>query len=592
MPEQNRYSLDSSTPSQATRHRVRKNQTQSPQTEGARRWILQAVLCGMPVCGFSLGCGSGQVPEVSSHDASPQNFTDVSQDDAAIAFHSPSDKPSKQGEVNRNAYAVNTASFGDGLQSTSQNTNRGSSSTALTAVSQSTASVARQWMDAVIERYRKAASYSDTGFVRLSYRRLGERFEDKAPLAVQFIRGKSLHVQAYASEMVIVDGSLQATITDPLTNDMDGQVLRNKLTAGRFGLADIYADPEWTHFASAGLGGPSPQLELLLSDKPLAGLFEGKAELSMGPVESLVTNASDATAAGPATSVTQECQTLVIETEGLVYRLWIDKSSGLLRRIELPSASAGLAADPAVTDVQLAIELEAARFSTLGLESFQFQSAPSNESAPSKKVAPKFVRSFVPLPPPLISDLLGRPLPEFALSDVNGRLLASERGSDRKMTVLLWIADHPASRMAASQLQIVADTREAKGQKDCRIAVVMAEPQAPPLQPTADTLVAPSAANPTGAMLRSWRVGLPFAEDVKAVGRDTFKIAEAPTLVVIGPSGVVDWFQPRVGPDLAVSLPMLLDDLAAGKTVGKDLRAQYEKDQQTYRQLLSDAAAK
>jgi hypothetical protein len=586
MPEPIQYSLDSSTPSQATRQRVRKNQNQSPQTKGARRWILQAVLCGMPVCGFSLGCGSGQVPEVSSQNASPQNLTDGSQKDAAVVFHSPSDKPPKQGDVSQNANPVSNVPFGVGLQSTSQNTNRSPSPTPVTAVSQTTASVARQWMDAVIERYRKASSYSDAGYVRLSYRRLGERFEDKAPLAVQFIRGKSLHVQAYASEMVILDGDLQATITDPLTNNMDGQVLRNRLTAGRFALADIYADAEWTHFASAGLGGPSPQLELLLSDKPLAGLFEGKAELSMGPVESLATNPSQATAADPAATLTQECQTLVIETEGLVYRLWIDKSSGLLRRIELPIASAGLAADPAVTDVQLSIELDGARFSTLGPEAFRFQAVPRNTSVP------KFVRSFVPLPPPLISDLLGQTLPEFALSDASGRLLASERGSDRKMTVLLWIADHPASRMAASQLQMVADTREGKGQKDCRIAVVMAEPQAPPAQPTSDTLVAPSAANPTGAMLRSWRVGLPFSEDVKAVGRDTFKIAEAPTLVVIGPSGVVDWFQPRVGPDLAVSLPMLLDDLAAGKTVGKDLRAQYEKDQQTYRQLLSDAAAK
>lgn len=448
--------------------------------------------------------------------------------------------------------------------------------TPATTVSLTTAANARQWLDAVIDRYRQAIKYFDNGYVRLVYRRLGERHEDTAPLAVAFHRGRSLQVKAYAAELLASGGRFQAIVNDPLTDNFDNQVVDRPLASKNISLAEIYADPELTHFATAGLGGPAPQLELLLSEKPLAGLFEGSAKLSVGKVETLQT--AGASGETPRTST---CQTLEITTDSMVYRLWIDTQTGLLRRIELPPEAAGLGIDPAVTDVRLTIEIVGAQFELPRGESFQLP----RERLTGTGI--KRVRTLVPLPPPIISESLGRSFPDFKLLGPDGGLLVSEQGSDRPTTVMLWIADHPASRMAAAQLQIVADAREAAGKKDARILVVMAEPRL-----GSDTLVAPGGGGFTGNLLRSWNIGLPFANDVKAVGRDIFKVAEAPTLAVIGPSRVLDWFQPRVGPEIAVQLPLLLEDLAGGKEVGKEIRSQYEADQQTYKKLLAEAAPK
>lgn len=517
-----------------------------------------AWLAGMPLLGLFAGCDAGQVASNGSPDVlteyAAQNGTEKDAENAELI-----PTGAKPGNF------TNVTSRGEpaGPQR--------STKTTATPVSMTIKADARQWLDAVIDRYRQAQRYSDSGYVRLVYRRLGERHEDKAPLSVAFARKQALHVNAYAAELLAAGGRFQAIVNDPISNNFDGQVVDRALEAKNISLTEIYADPELTHFATAGLGGPAPQLELLLADKPLAGLFEGSAKLSLGVVERLQTTGS---------TQTIECQILEINTESLVYRLWIDTQTGLLRKIELPSEAAGLDADPAVTDVRLTIEMENAQFDVPASKSFQL---------PTQRLTGpgiKRVRTLVPLPPPIISEQLGKLVPNFRLTSPDGRLIITEQGSDRPTTVMLWIADHPASRMAAAQLQIVADAREAAGKKDARMLVVMAEPSS-----KSDTLIAPSSGGATGDLLRSWKVGLPFVDDTKAMGRDVFKIAEAPTLIVIGPGGVLDWFQPRVGPEMAMQLPLLLDDLATGKEVGKEIRARYEADQQTYKKLLAEAAS-
>jgi hypothetical protein len=423
----------------------------------------------------------------------------------------------------------------------------------------------------MIDRYRTARAYSDSARVVLRYRRAGQRHEDSAPLSVAFQRGERLCCRAYAAEISIVRGTVKASIADDVTGNMDGQLLVRQLDHTDLTLADVYFDPELTHFATAGLGGPAPQLELLLSNNPLSGLFAGSATLTLGSTEQI----------GGA-----DCQAVVVEADSMRYQFWIDRREGLLRRIELPPAAAGLELDTAVSDVRLTIELQQARFAADEETSFDLSESFARRD-PLKRV-----RSFVPPPPPIISDLLGRRPADFTLNDPDGRTLASskvdgENGANAAgggITAMLWIADHPASRMAASQLQRIADARRAAGKNDCRFMIVMSEPVIHD-----DTLVAPKRDSETGNLLRSWKVGLPFADDTAAAGWSVFKIREAPTLVVLGPDGLVDWFAPRVGPEMATHLPMLIDDLAAGKKVGQLMRDQYEAAQQLYAKLLLQA---
>lgn len=412
---------------------------------------------------------------------------------------------------------------------------------------------ARQLLDAMVGRYRTADAYSDDARVRLSYRRDGEPYVDEAPLTVAFARPGRVHVRAYAAEIAIAERRLQARLVDPVTNNMDSQRLERAISRPTITLADIYSDPTLTHFATAGLGGPAPQLELLMSDEPLAGLFDQSTKLHLDPPKKIDGSL---------------CDLLRIETDQLTYTLWIERETLLLRRVELPPAPTGLPADPQITDVRLSIELTAAAFAVPSKEQWQL---PATDRA-------KVVAAFIPPPPPLASPYLGRQLPKFQLLNAEGQAVVSETGSDRDFTVMLWIADHPASQMAARQLQAVADQLDAKIAERTRFLVIMAE-----ASPEGDEAS-------TGGLLRDWNVGLAHVNDSAAVGRDVFDVREAPTLCVLGDDGQMHWFFPRVGPEMAEQLTAVLTDLARGIDVGGELRKRYEADQQTYRQLLHESA--
>ncbi|XZE52777.1 hypothetical protein SH139x_004482 [Planctomycetaceae bacterium SH139] len=415
----------------------------------------------------------------------------------------------------------------------------------------------RQVLDAMITTYRSAENYSDRGIVRLSYTRAGREHVDDAPLAVALQRNRALRMHAYGAELAIERGRLRAVVNDPLSNNLDGQMVDVAFDRQNFGLADIYADPLLTHFSTAGLGGPSPQLELLLSDAPLSGLFSEQTQLSFGE---------------PAEIDARPCRCLVVTAEALRYRFWVDQEKLLLRRVELPGESAGLSGDPSVSQVRLTIELREAQFAIAAEVDWNLPRRP-NQFA---------VKALVPPPPPMISPFLGSRLSEFELrsrrpaANRGSAVRVNQRGSDRDYTVLLWIANHPASQQAARVLQSIADSEATSSTSAVRFVIVMAEPDAS--DPTA-----------TQTLLRSWGVGLPGIDDLAAVGRDVFKIAEAPTLVVLGKGGQLEWFQPRVGPELATGLPALLTDLKAGQRVGEAMRQQALSDQATYRKLLEEA---
>lgn len=427
----------------------------------------------------------------------------------------------------------------------------------------------------VIERYRNAGEYSDRGVVRLSYVQRGQSHTDTAPLAVSFRRQQSLRLSAYSAAVVISERTLQGMINDPLAGELNRQRLTVKLTDPTFNLRDIYQDPILTNFATAGLGGPSLQLELLLSDQPLAGMFTGDKTLELEE---------------PAQLGNALCNRLVIRVDQSQYRLWVDRESLLIRRVQLPHQQTPLAQDPSITSVQLVLDLENAQWQVPIEETWQLPDAVANGDAPivEENVPTINVRQFVLPPPPIASQYFGEKLPPFQLTDSRGEVSVSERGSDRPITVLLWIADHPASRAAATQLQAIADqwdrelAKSSAGNQTTRLGVrwlvVMAEPTPPP-------------ATTTAAMLRAWNVGLPYHDDFQAIGRDIFSLQLAPALCVLGAQGTLEWYAPGVGPEMSNDLPAILNDLSRGIRIGEGVRNRHSEDRRLFEKMLTEASA-
>lgn len=478
-----------------------------------RRELFQASFAaiGFAICS---GCGSDG-PDLTSNNAAPQNS------------HNP--------DLSRTVYSS------DRLD------------TPLKQVSdQADSPQAQELLSKMFQQYRQAKTYSDDGRVELRYKQNGVDQVDSAPLAVRYESPDRLAVRAYGLEMACRGGQLTAQIHDVGTENWQNQRLRSNLPPGPFTLDDLYADPLLVQFATAGLGGPPPQLELLFGENPLLGLLEGNVRLTLDrPVKLDGRVYSTLRISGPATE----------------YVLWIDPNTFLLRRIDLPLSSVpGLSEDVSIQNPRLSIDLRDASFTAPSRTPFQLSHRQSTVDVPA----------FIPLPPAIANPMLGQNAPAFTLDirspQGQGLCRVSQQGSDRPITVLLWVARHSGSEAAAQELHQLAGSLPAASRDATRFVIVMAED-----------------GPPTGQTLQQWNTPLPWVDDRQAIGRDLFRVETAPTLCVLGRNGELEWFQHRVEPGALHALPQVIQDLLSGVHVGRSLQEEHAANLQAYQQALQSA---
>ncbi len=332
----------------------------------------------------------------------------------------------------------------------------------------------------LLSAYYQCTAYSDRAYALLRYRTGNQMAEDKAPLSVRWQSPNRIEVKAYDARLIGDSRFMWTWVEDPTTNAFDGQVARRPSPLKQ-SLEELLRDPIFTESAAAGLAGPPPQLTWLFvpppeKDRPAVKRLE----------DGLIENASCARY--------QMGQAL----EARVF--WCEKSTGLVKRIELPPPPT-----PGATEVRLSVEFEGA--------AFRHADKPIIEGLPQDH---RLVTALVPPPTP-ITPLLGNRPATFRFQSNDQRLQITDAGSG-KPVVLVWFADHPASQAVLKDLQRFADEQA----KQVDVLAIMAEPQ-----PTRDT----------GDLLRAWHVGLSWTNDVNALGRDVFRIQEAPTLMVLDEQG-------------------------------------------------------
>jgi hypothetical protein len=354
--------------------------------------------------------------------------------------------------------------------------------------------------------------------------------EDRAPLSVRWQSPDRLQVKAYDARLLIENNKIFQWILNAATDDFDRQLAVRDLSVP-MNLEAILQDEAWSASAAAGLAGPPPQLTWLFLPPPKENRPEVKklADVSEGG---------------------KVFWRYSIGTSPDHRIFWIDKSEKVIQRVELPPPPT-----PDATEVVLTVELQDATF------------APSPSDL-IDQVLPnaRKVKSIVPPPPLLPSPLLGRVLEPFRLSSHDARVVITEKGTGR-ITLLVWVADHPASQAVLRDLQRFADTRTQK----IDLLIVMSEP------------------NPnrtTGDLLRSWHVGLPWSNDETAVGRDVFKIREAPTFVILDPTGKAQFVVSRWSEQLVAMVAEVVDQLGAGRNPGEEMRKAYEVATDQYRKQL------
>jgi hypothetical protein len=406
--------------------------------------------------------------------------------------------------------------------------------------------------------YQRLTAYEDEAYVRLRYELDGKLLEDRAPLTVAWDNRGHVGLQVYSVQAGPTQGRWRLSLRDD--DDLfPNQVLSRALPA-KVDFGWLLTDPIVAERLSAGLAGFPPQLDLLLNPQPLSGLIDDSAALSYLPTESIDNRA---------------CFVIQVQRGPTLFVLWIDQASLMLRRMRMPQThlTEQMLADKRVANIELTIEFSNIR--TEGTIDWGRFTIPEKPEA-------WLVNRFVPRPPAVDTTAVGEQIPGFQLESPMGQTVfsSSDHRTQRKATVLLWLADHPTCRLASEQLQRVAQALEQQRlpQGSVEIISVWAEPQ-PPVGSTFQSMAA------------DWNLPGKMALDRQALGRDLFRVLEAPTLVVIDNQNRLQLRESRSNPVLDQVLPRLLSRIVAGENLAEELIAKEQLSAERFEAELRLAAA-
>ncbi|MFO7906312.1 MAG: hypothetical protein R6U98_26880 [Pirellulaceae bacterium] len=410
-------------------------------------------------------------------------------------------------------------------------------------------STAEDVMEQLLHAYRGADCYHDNALVRLQYHRNGKSYKDEAPLAVRWQAPNQLNVRAYQAEVVCDGTQLMARIHDEATGDFDGQVVVRP-APDNLTLDQLWGEDEILSLSfRQGLAGYPIQMDLLLSNSPLAALRTDNARQSL---------------LAPRRLGGRVCHRLKVDTDDGTFILWVDQEDFVVRRVEYPAATFApeVARDESVDNARLTVECPEA--------SFEPPASPTDMFAVNIPSNAKRVKQLIPLPNELPSDLFGKKATPYQFKLLSGESFSNQSLGDR-IKVLVWFNNHPACESTVQQLNQVYQQYQDQDNVAIR-AICVAGPSFDDQK--------------IRALIQGWRVDVPVARDPHAVGRDLFNVPWAPTLVVLDGQDVVQIYEVGANPNLVAELPQVLEQLLAGDDVAGTILDQFQKERSRYERAL------
>jgi hypothetical protein len=408
---------------------------------------------------------------------------------------------------------------------------------------------AAELLDLVIEKYKSATAYSDAGEVTLRYRADGRLFVDSAPYQVHFQRGKRLGLDVYQTRVDVTATRFRAKIEGDGVPELRGQFVDRAIQEG-LTWDELTSDQALHESLAQGLGRYPLVLELLMAPEPLA-LFRNQDQFARRLLDNEEIDG-------------KECYGLRIETESGPFDLWIDATSLVVRRVVFPvdDSAAKMEAESGAQEIRVVAELRDARFSKNPSE--------SDLPAPEARKNDQLVQRFVVPPDPLPTNLLGKSMPAFRLSFLDGQPF--EFGPERKnAAVFHWFVDHPACEASLKLFDDVA-TRFADSEQIEFYAVCPA---------TDDTPI-----GEIEALVERWGVSVTILRDSDAIGRDVFQIPALPAIIALGADSRLQIYEITFIPKLDELLAEAVQKLLDGDDLASEVLSRFEEAQRAYTDLL------
>ncbi|HVU88009.1 MAG TPA: redoxin domain-containing protein [Pirellulales bacterium] len=408
---------------------------------------------------------------------------------------------------------------------------------------------ARQLLDRMVEAYRKAHSYADSGQLRLAYRKQGADLTTQtADESVTFVRPNKLRMHCYQA-IVVCDGKqLRATVAD-----LPGQVLDVPAPA-ELKREDLFTDEILSGVLTQGLAGESIQLALLMLDDPLKPILEGAEEPTLLPAREL-----DG----------EECQRVEVKRGDGSVVFWIDQKD-ILRRLDYPTdelkKQISQHEQAHVSEVSLSCEFKGARFNDR-IADVAFELAVPEDA--------KLVKRFQVQPEPM-QKLLGQKIAAFEFLDLEGKPVTRDSLSGKVVVIDFWATWCGWCFKGLPNLQQVYD----RYKDNDRVAFL-----------TVSTDEVSVSNNDLTAAFDKANLHMPIARDVDQHARTMFDVQGLPTMFILAADGTVESIDVGFQPKLAVELPRKIDRLLAGDSLYQQALREHQARQQAFETSLESGNA-
>ncbi|MEM8681193.1 MAG: hypothetical protein AAGF97_17740, partial [Planctomycetota bacterium] len=423
---------------------------------------------------------------------------------------------------------------------------------------------ATELMLRVAETYQAAAVYRDRTLMQLVAANDPTRLLDHAEMLVEFQKPNRLRVDIHRDRdqlLIVSDGDrLFARIVDPGTDNFDNQLVVKDAPA-RLTVQSLYEACEYSRLDQPGekfsalMSLPAPllvsQLSLLIEPNAMHDLLRQATE-----IEQL---SEDRFRGLPSHRVR-------LAGPGGEFIFWIDPATHALQKIQFPSAPPVQAREAGEQPPRLVLtaEFRDRRFEPLpGGSPFEVPMSPATQP----------VQRFILPPEDDADDLLGRTVRDYWFTDLYGGRVDDRRWRDQ-VAVMVWFANHPASRAVLHEIQETA--RRLEQNPRVEFLAVCVEPSTRVSHQQVDQL------------LKSWSIQLPVARDLEAFGRDVFRVQQAPTLVVVDDQGRVQLIEIGGSAELDQQLGTVLERLLAGENLAQKYLDHQDAQRQKYEQMLSE----
>lgn len=410
-------------------------------------------------------------------------------------------------------------------------------------------------LEMMVKVYRQARSYADAGQIEVRGVVGEQKIDENAPCSVTFERPNRLRLHAYQANLLSDGRQLRGWIDTSNPGDpFAGQVLTLEAPA-KLSLENVYADEVLGGYLTQGIAGGSLPLLLLLGDDPLQEIqADGERPVLLEP------EAIDK----------KMChRVLLARAEGKLV-LWIDRGAYLLRRIEIPNDQLRqqLAQSGEVKSLSVQVEFAGVQINGKPDETaFQFE-APS-----TAKIVKEFDRRELMPPPIAPSPFLGKPAPDFSLTDLAGKPIDKDSLSGKIAVLDFWFTGcQPCRQTLPLMEQVYQKYRDNELVRFVAVSVDAAEVGNDKLQD----------------VFKELKVTIPIARDSALKLGQGLGVAGFPTTVILGADGTVQDLETGANPQLVVTLPAKLDRLIKGEEIYTQVLKEYQRRLAEHEQSLKE----